>query len=67
MSTGRLVDLEVSQVDALIAELPGAGWAQVLVAPAETLPAEVWAQASERRRFALVVELQKRRQLESFY
>lgn len=58
LSNGRLIDLEVNQVDALIAELPGAGWAQVLVAPAETLPQDLWAKASERRRFALVVELE---------
>lgn len=58
MSTGRLVDLEVTQTDALIAELPGAGWAQVLMAPAETLPAELWAKATERDRFALVVDLE---------
>jgi hypothetical protein len=30
----------------------------VLLAPAESLPAELWPIASERRRFALVVELE---------
>lgn len=56
-STGRLVHLEITQVDALIAELPSGGSAQCLVVPAETLPAEVWELAAARERFCLVTDL----------
>lgn len=56
-STGRLVDLEISQVDALIAELPAGGKAKCLMVPANVLPADVWQLAGARARFCLVTEL----------
>lgn len=57
MSTGRLLDLEITQVDALIAEMPATGSVRSLVAPAGTLPAELWQLAAARERFCLVAEL----------
>lgn len=57
LTTGRLVDLEITQVDALIAELPSTGSARCILAPAETLPAELWGLAASRERFCLVAEL----------
>lgn len=56
-SRGRLMDLEISQVDALIAELPAGGRARCLMVPAEVLPAETWRLAGSRLRFCLVTEL----------
>lgn len=56
-NVGRLLELEVSQVDALIAELPSAGSARCLLVPADTMPSGVWDLARERQPFALVVRL----------
>lgn len=56
-STGRVVDVEISQVDALITELPSGGSARCVLVPAETLPADLWQLASSRDRFCLVAEL----------
>jgi xanthine dehydrogenase accessory factor len=56
-SSGRLVDLEISQVDALIAELPSPGSARCLLVPADQLPPDVWDLAIGRERFCLVIEL----------
>ena len=56
LSTGRIVDLEISQVDALIAELPSTGSARCMLAPADTLPAELWKLAAARERFCLVLD-----------
>lgn len=57
LSSGRLLDLEITQVDALIAELPSTGSARCVLAPAETLPTELWRLAAARERFCLVAEL----------
>lgn len=57
LSNGRLLDLEITQVDALIAELPGTGSARCILAPADTLPARLWELAAARERFCLVSEL----------
>lgn len=57
LSGGRLMDLEISQVDALIAELPEGGRAKCLMVPAQVLPAEVWQLAGSRSRFCLVTGL----------
>ena len=57
LSSGRLVDLEISQVDALIAELPSPGSARCLIVPADRVPSEVWDLAGGRERFCLVTEL----------
>lgn len=56
-SKGRLMDLEINQVDALIAELPAGGRARCLMVPAEVLPEEVWELAGKRARFCLVIDL----------
>lgn len=56
-STGRLVELELSQVDALIAGLPAGGSASVVMAPAETLPHQLWESAGKRERFCVVADL----------
>lgn len=56
-TAGRLVDLDVTQVEALIAELPSVGSAQALLMPADALPTEVWDLARAREPFCLVSEL----------
>ncbi|HUG08375.1 MAG TPA: XdhC family protein [Acidimicrobiia bacterium] len=56
-SKGRLIDLEITQADALIGQLPSTGSARCLLAPADTLPAELWKLAAARERFCLVTEL----------
>lgn len=56
-SNGRLLDLEISHVDALIAELPAGGEAKCLMTSAERLPEEVWQLSGNRDRFCLVTEL----------
>ena len=57
-STGRLVDVQISEVDALIAGLPSGALVRCLVIPAETLPPELWELARARERFCLVAELE---------
>ncbi|HEX6287150.1 MAG TPA: XdhC family protein [Acidimicrobiia bacterium] len=57
LSKGRLVDLEITQVDVLIAELPSTGSVRCILAPADTLPAELWSLAVGRERFGLVLDL----------
>lgn len=57
LTTARLVDLEITQVDALIAGLDSTGSARCIVAPADTLPAELWTLAASRERFCLVLDL----------
>ncbi|HEY6635454.1 MAG TPA: XdhC family protein [Acidimicrobiia bacterium] len=54
---GRLVDAEITEVDALIAGLGGAGRVRCLLAPAETLPGAVWDLAMARGKFCLVTRL----------
>jgi xanthine dehydrogenase accessory factor len=56
-STGRLVDLEITQVDALVAELPSPGSVRCLIIPADHLPVETWELAVRRERFCVVSEL----------
>ena len=56
-ATGRLVELEISPVDALITELPSHGSIRCLLVPAETLPTEVWELAVARESFTLVTTL----------
>lgn len=51
---GRLVDIEVTEIDALIAGLPTPGSARCLMVPADTLPPEVWALADARKPICLV-------------
>lgn len=56
-SQGRLVDVELTEVDAMISELPSSGSARALVFPAESLPAELWELATARRPFCVVSRL----------
>lgn len=58
LKRGRLVDIDVTTSDALIFGLSKAGSARVLIAPAETLPSEVWDLGNDRRRLVLVVDLE---------
>jgi xanthine dehydrogenase accessory factor len=51
---GRLVDVELSNVDALIAGMQTGASGRCLIVPANALPAEVWAVAASRGAFCLV-------------
>lgn len=55
-AVGRLVHVEVSPVDALIAGIEADGSARCLLMPADVLPEETWDKAIGREPFALVVE-----------
>jgi xanthine dehydrogenase accessory factor len=57
LAAGRLVGIEVSEVDALIAGLSSGGTATCLMVPADSLPAEVWGLALDRRKFCLDMTL----------
>jgi len=57
-SSGRLVDFEVNEIDALIAGLPSAGVGQCLLVPADVLPGELWDLAAERQPMCLVCRLE---------
>ena len=57
-TTGRLVEAEISEVDALIAGLGGPGKVTAAIAPAELLPERLWDLANERIGFCLVGRLQ---------
>ena len=46
--SGRLLDLQVSEVDALVAGLPGPGGARCLLMPAEALPKDLWDRLVDR-------------------
>lgn len=59
--TGRIVAVELSDTDALIAGLPAGGRADLAVVPAAQLPEELWGLLLERRRLALVATLDDRR------
>ena len=55
--TGRIVDIEVSEVEALIAGLPSTGSAKCLLVPADTLPEGLWDLAVAREPIGLVCTL----------
>lgn len=57
LGAGRLVEVEVSPVDALIAGVEAEGAARCLLVPAERLPEETWGKAIAREPFTLVVEV----------
>jgi xanthine dehydrogenase accessory factor len=57
-SVGRLVDLEVSEIDALIAGLPAAGSARCLLVPADALPGDLWDLAATRQALCLVCRME---------
>jgi xanthine dehydrogenase accessory factor len=54
---GRLVDIEVSEIDALIVGLPSTGTARCLLLPADTLPEGLWDLATAREPICLVCML----------
>jgi xanthine dehydrogenase accessory factor len=54
---GRLLDLEISDVDALVAGLPSGGRARCLLIPATDLPTDLWELLAARQPVALVSEL----------
>ena len=54
---GRLIDIEVSEIDALIAGLPSSGSARCLLVPADMLPEGLWDLAVAREPICLVCTL----------
>lgn len=56
--TGRLVDIEISEIDALIAGLPSTGSAKCLLVPAVAFPEELWDLAAAREPVCLVCVLE---------
>jgi xanthine dehydrogenase accessory factor len=56
--TGRVLDLEVSEVDALVAGVSGTGRARCLLVAAEDLPADLWDRLLERAPVCLVARLE---------
>ncbi|HWL41470.1 MAG TPA: XdhC family protein [Ilumatobacter sp.] len=54
---GRLVDVPIGPVEALIAGLPADGSVRALIAPAHLLPNELWPALVDRGPIALVTEL----------
>jgi xanthine dehydrogenase accessory factor len=55
--TGRFVHLQVGEVDALVAGLPGAGSARCLLVPADALPPGLWDRLVERQPVCLVARV----------
>ena len=54
---GRLIDIEVSEIDALIAGLPSTGSARCILVPADTLPEGLWDLATAREPICLACTL----------
>jgi xanthine dehydrogenase accessory factor len=54
---GRLLDLEISSVDALVAGLPPGGSARCLLVPATNLPGELWELLTARASVCLVTRV----------
>jgi xanthine dehydrogenase accessory factor len=57
-NTGRLVGLEVNEIDALIAGLPSTGSARCLLVPADALPGDLWGLAATRHAVCLVCRME---------
>jgi xanthine dehydrogenase accessory factor len=55
--SGRMIDAEVSDVDALVAGLPSGGAVRCLVVPADALPGDLWELLSSRSPVGLVTRL----------
>ena len=53
----KLVDLEVSELDAAVAGLSSTGWVRVLLVPADSLPAELWGLLVDREPVCLVTQV----------
>jgi xanthine dehydrogenase accessory factor len=67
-NAGRLVDIEVSEIDALIAGLPAAGSARCLLVPADQLPVDLWQLTATRQPVCLVFRMEGDQVVEtSFY
>lgn len=56
-AAGRLVEIDVSPVDALLAGLSHGGPVRCVLAPADVLPADLWQPLVERRPVCLVARL----------
>lgn len=56
-AVGRLVELKIGDVDALVAGLPGGGEARCLLVPADDLPGELWDRLVGREAVCLVTRL----------
>ncbi len=63
--SGRLVSLQVSEVDALVAGLSCGGTARCLLVPAADLPAELWARLRDREPVGLVTRVDGERVLDT--
>ncbi|MFM7045950.1 MAG: hypothetical protein ACKOYG_10470, partial [Ilumatobacteraceae bacterium] len=59
-STGRIVDVEVGEVEALISGAPKGARATLAVMPAELMPAHLWGALLERRPVCLDAALEGR-------
>lgn len=57
-SSGRLIEVDVNEIDALIAGLPSVGSARCLMVPADTLPGALWDLAENRQAFCLVCRIE---------
>jgi xanthine dehydrogenase accessory factor len=57
-NSGRLVDFEVTEIDALIAGLSSPGFARCLLVPAIALPKDLWDLASTRQSICLVCRME---------
>ncbi|MEX1125317.1 MAG: XdhC family protein, partial [Acidimicrobiia bacterium] len=57
-NAGRLIDIEVNEIDALIAGLPSAGSARCLLVPADALPGDLWDLAATRQSICLVCRME---------
>jgi len=57
-NAGRLVDLSINEIDALIAGLPSAGSARCLLVPADALPGDLWDLLTGRQSVCLVCRME---------
>jgi xanthine dehydrogenase accessory factor len=53
-SIPRIVRIEITEVDALVGDLPGTGTLHAVVTPADALPESVWPLAVDREPFSVV-------------
>jgi len=64
-TAGRLIDLQVGELEAQLAGLSCSGTARCLLIPASDLPAELWQRLREREPLCLVTQLDGDRVLET--
>ncbi len=55
--TGRLVDVEVAEIDALIAGLPSVGSGRFMIVPADQFPGELWDVVARRDPVCIVCDV----------